>query len=232
MMRTKLKMGLVCGIVLAGAFVAGSLGRGLDSAAAATASVTINNFAFTPATTNINPGDTVTWSNIHAGVAHTVTSDTGVWDSGNIATSGTFSRAFPSAGSFPYHCTIHPGMTGMVVVAAAASPTAAAPTATPTTPTASATSTPTTTVTATSTATATATLAAATATATTPPATPTRTATQAATAAAASPTPAAPATGEGSGSSNDLPLFLALAIAGAGIVTVAAGGAIALRRRN
>jgi MYXO-CTERM domain-containing protein len=62
----------------------------------------------------------VTWTNA-TGPTHTSTSNTGVWNTGNIApgaTSGAVS--FPTVGTFPYHCAIHPSMTGSVIVSAAA----------------------------------------------------------------------------------------------------------------
>ena len=66
----------------------------------------------------IRVGQTVTWTNTDP-VPHTVTSDAGLWDSGDIASGGSFSRAFLIAGSFGYHCSMHPAMTGRVVVLAA-----------------------------------------------------------------------------------------------------------------
>jgi MYXO-CTERM domain-containing protein len=54
-------------------------------------------------------------------VTHTATSDTGAWTTGNIAPGGTSAAvAFPTAGTFPYHCAIHPSMAGTVIVSAAA----------------------------------------------------------------------------------------------------------------
>jgi plastocyanin len=47
---------------------------------------------------------------------HTSTGSNGAWDSGSIAPGASFSRTFPAAGSFTYHCTIHPGMVGTVTV--------------------------------------------------------------------------------------------------------------------
>jgi plastocyanin len=40
----------------------------------------------------------------------------GAWNSGSIAPGGKFSMTFTVAGSFPYHCSIHPGMVGTVTV--------------------------------------------------------------------------------------------------------------------
>jgi plastocyanin len=76
---------------------------------------TLGNRAFVPATLNVAPGTSVTWTNTDA-VAHTSTSDGPGWDAGVIAPGGRFSFTFPTAGTFPYHCAIHPGMVGTVVV--------------------------------------------------------------------------------------------------------------------
>ena len=78
------------------------------------ATITIVNFAFSPNTATINANDTVTWNWV--GSPHSSTSDTGVWDSGVFDAGHTFTRAFTSAGSFPFHCTVHPFMTGTITV--------------------------------------------------------------------------------------------------------------------
>ena len=131
--------------------IAGSgLFLGHDQAEAATASVAISNFAFTPASQTVTVGDTVTWTN-NGAAPHTVTSDTGTTlDSGNMATNATYSKVFTAAGTYPYHCAIHPAMVASVIVAAQATATATA------TATTTATATATTTATATATATPTA----------------------------------------------------------------------------
>lgn len=79
--------------------------------------VYIQNMAFAPATITVTVGTTVKWTN-QDGVAHTVTSDTGstTLNSGSINSKGVFSFMFMSAGTYNYHCAIHPGMTGKVVV--------------------------------------------------------------------------------------------------------------------
>ncbi len=81
----------------------------------AVTNVNIQNFAFTPAVITVTVGTTVTWTNIDAS-DHTVTSDTSLFDSGNLAQNATFSFTFNQVGSFAYHCAIHPGMTGRVDV--------------------------------------------------------------------------------------------------------------------
>jgi plastocyanin len=57
----------------------------------------------------------VTWTN-NDNTTHTSVSDGNVWNSGAIAPQASFSRTFPTAGSFPYHCSIHPNMVGTVTV--------------------------------------------------------------------------------------------------------------------
>ena len=78
-------------------------------------SVTLANFAFSPATITVKAGTTVTWTN-KDGTTHTITSDTGAFDSGNVAANGKYSYTFSTAGTYAYHCTIHPYMKGTVIV--------------------------------------------------------------------------------------------------------------------
>jgi plastocyanin len=77
--------------------------------------VLIQDMAFDPVTLTISANTTVTWTNKDP-VAHTVTSNTGVFDSGNIQANKTFSHLFDTPGNYPYHCIIHPSMTGTVIV--------------------------------------------------------------------------------------------------------------------
>jgi plastocyanin len=75
--------------------------------AADTQSVTIDNFAFSPAEATVSVGSTLTWTN-QQNARHTTTADDGAWDSG-ILTSGTsFDFTFAAPGDFAYHCDIHP----------------------------------------------------------------------------------------------------------------------------
>jgi plastocyanin len=68
-----------------------------------------------PDALNVAVGTTVTWTNTDS-ISHTSTSDANMWNSGIVAPGGQFSFAFQTAGTFPYHCAIHPGMVGTVVV--------------------------------------------------------------------------------------------------------------------
>jgi plastocyanin len=101
------------------ALAVGHRGAPRLAGAQATPAVRIVDFAFTPATLTVQAGTRVTWT--HAGQApHTVTSDTGAFDSGRLMNGQTFTFTFTSAGSFAYHCEIHPNMQARVVVQAAA----------------------------------------------------------------------------------------------------------------
>ena len=74
-----------------------------------------NNF-FDPQNINVSVGDTVEWTN-RGTHTHTVTADDGSFDSGDLAPNQTFRQTFQTAGTVPYHCEIHSGMTGTVTVA-------------------------------------------------------------------------------------------------------------------
>jgi len=60
-------------------------------------------------------GTTVTWVNTDS-VTHTSTSDASGWDSATLAPGQQFNFTFATSGTFHYHCAIHPGMVGTVVV--------------------------------------------------------------------------------------------------------------------
>ena len=79
------------------------------------ASVRIAGFAFTPSSLSVHTGTLVTFTN-RDGATHTVTADGGLFNSGDLATGQSFSFTFMGRGSFPYHCQIHPSMTGTITV--------------------------------------------------------------------------------------------------------------------
>jgi len=80
-----------------------------------TATVDIDNFKFGVASLEVTVGTTVTWTN-RDDVPHTVTSTTKVFKSPALDTGEKFSYTFTQAGSFEYFCSLHPHMTGKVVV--------------------------------------------------------------------------------------------------------------------
>jgi plastocyanin len=81
----------------------------------ATAEVKIDNFSFTPQTLTIAVGTTVTWTN-RDDIPHTVVSTDGVFKSKVRDTDEKFSYTFTKAGTYPYFCSVHPKMTGKIVV--------------------------------------------------------------------------------------------------------------------
>ena len=80
-----------------------------------TAEVKIDNFSFGPGTLTVAVGTTVTWTN-RDDIPHTVVSTEGVFKSKVLDTDEKFSFTFSKTGSYPYFCSIHPKMTGKVVV--------------------------------------------------------------------------------------------------------------------
>jgi plastocyanin len=77
--------------------------------------VFIQGMAFNPSSITVTAGTTITWTNKDA-VAHTVTSKTNAFDSGNLGTNSTFSFTFATAGSYSYYCKVHPSMVATVTV--------------------------------------------------------------------------------------------------------------------
>ena len=95
-------------------------GEAVVQAAAKAAAVKIDNFNFTPPTLVIAPGTTVTWTNDDDS-PHTVREKDGKFKSAALDTDDTFSQTFAAPGEFEYFCSIHPRMTGKIVVKPAGS---------------------------------------------------------------------------------------------------------------
>ncbi len=79
------------------------------------AQVKIDNFSFSPQVLTVAPGTKVTWVN-NDDIPHTVVSTTDVFKSKALDTDDKFSFTFDKAGTYDYFCSIHPKMTGKVVV--------------------------------------------------------------------------------------------------------------------
>lgn len=86
-----------------------------NAAAPATSEVKIDNFSFGPATLTIPAGATVTWTN-RDDIPHTVVSPDKVFKSKVLDTDEKFSFTFDKPGEYTYFCSVHPKMTGKVVV--------------------------------------------------------------------------------------------------------------------
>jgi plastocyanin len=92
-----------------------SLVDGTPVAAPAATQVMVDNFSFTPESAAISVGTTVTWTN-HDDIPHNVVSPEQKFKSSVLDTDETFSHTFEAAGTYKYYCSIHPRMTGQVVV--------------------------------------------------------------------------------------------------------------------
>jgi plastocyanin len=77
--------------------------------------VWMQGMAFNPVTITVPVGTTVKWTN-KASVTHNVTSATAVFSSGPMGNGATYTFQFTTAGTYPYTCTLHPGMAGTVIV--------------------------------------------------------------------------------------------------------------------
>jgi len=82
---------------------------------ASTVEVKVDNFSFGPATLTVAVGTTVTWTN-RDDIPHTIVSTDKAFKSKVLDTDEKFSFTFSKAGTYPYFCSIHPKMTGSVVV--------------------------------------------------------------------------------------------------------------------
>ena len=105
-------------MLMRGAFAAVLL-LAATTAQAADADVAIDNFTFGPQELHVKAGATVTWVN-RDDIPHTVTSTTLAFRSKALDTNDKFSFTFTTPGSYKYFCSLHPHMTGTIVVEAAA----------------------------------------------------------------------------------------------------------------
>ncbi|MDD1665806.1 MAG: cupredoxin domain-containing protein [Methanomicrobiales archaeon] len=85
------------------------------TAAPVSAAITIQNFAFIPASVTVPAGSTITWTNLDA-AAHQVGSDTMAFTGHPMSQNSSYTFTFTTRGTFPYHCVIHPSMKGTITV--------------------------------------------------------------------------------------------------------------------
>jgi plastocyanin len=86
-----------------------------SQSAGSAVNIVIDNFSFSPATATVAPGTTVTWTN-RDDIPHTVVSIEQKFKSPVLDTDEKFSHKFDTVGSYKYFCSIHPKMTGEIVV--------------------------------------------------------------------------------------------------------------------
>jgi len=77
--------------------------------------VIVENFSFQPGTLTVKAGTSVTWVN-HDDVPHTVNDNDERFKSGTLDTDAKFSYKFTSPGTYNYFCSLHPRMTGQIIV--------------------------------------------------------------------------------------------------------------------
>jgi plastocyanin len=104
----------VAAVLLVFAVAAGPMSRAVAGPAPVT--VKIDNFTFSPETLTVTAGTTVTWVN-EDDIPHTVVAaDKKTFRSKVLDTDDRFTVTFPTPGTYPYFCSIHPHMTGKVIV--------------------------------------------------------------------------------------------------------------------
>jgi len=121
---TKIAKHIRVAAILAATVFAAAATLPAASARAPETEVKIDNFAFAPQRIVVQAGTTVTWINADD-APHTVASSTKVFKSGALDTEDKFSFTFATPGTYDYFCSLHPHMTGTVVVEAAAAGNAA-----------------------------------------------------------------------------------------------------------
>ncbi|MDD5181788.1 MAG: DUF333 domain-containing protein [Candidatus Nanoarchaeia archaeon] len=77
--------------------------------------VSIKDFAFNPGTATIRTGNTVVWTNDDS-APHKIIADDNSFESVSLSSGDSFSYTFSEAGTYSYHCSIHPSMKGTVEV--------------------------------------------------------------------------------------------------------------------
>ena len=109
--------GVAVVLVAATALLAGSSSAAVNAQQQATATpeVKIDNFSFGPGTLTVTAGTTVTWTN-RDDIPHTVVGTEGAFKSKAVDTDEKFSHTFAKPGTYSYFCSIHPKMTGTIVV--------------------------------------------------------------------------------------------------------------------
>ena len=118
-----LAVGFIVGGLVVGAYAAQTESRLAAGSSVASPDITIvqgagsssNGQFYSPANYTVTAGTTVTWVN-HDGTTHSVTSDTGLFDSGPLPPGAAFSYTFTQPGTYHYSCNYHSWMTGIIVV--------------------------------------------------------------------------------------------------------------------
>ncbi len=115
-----MRVALLMALVVAGAYACKS-STGVTTASSCGSSGASANIGatdgqvFSPSAATITHGQSVCWQN-NGNISHTVTSNDGTSFNTALESGHIFVHTFPAAGTFPYRCTIHAGMTGTITV--------------------------------------------------------------------------------------------------------------------
>jgi plastocyanin len=112
--RAVLCLGLLGVVAAMAASHVSQFARAAEDKSAA-ANIAIDNFSFTPREITVTAGTTVTWVN-HDDVPHTVVSTDKKFRSKALDTDDQFSFTFNDPGTYAYFCSVHPMMTGKVII--------------------------------------------------------------------------------------------------------------------
>jgi plastocyanin len=123
-MRTTIIREVCAAAALAAAVLTAVIPFPATSAQTTATEVKIDNFAFAPQRLTVKAGTTVTWIN-DDDIPHTVSSSTKVFKSKALDTKDKFSFTFTTPGDYEYFCSLHPHMTGAIVVESATGGSAA-----------------------------------------------------------------------------------------------------------
>jgi plastocyanin len=117
-MKSLIRIGVLALLLVAVfslAVVKGETAHPAAQSAANVVAVKIDNFSFGPQAITVAAGTKITWTN-RDDIPHTVVSTEGVFKSKVLDTDESFSFTFDKPGTYPYFCSVHPKMTGTVVV--------------------------------------------------------------------------------------------------------------------
>jgi amicyanin len=116
MKQYRVRTALFAGLLALG--LSAPLSAGAEPAATAATEVKIDNFTFAPQRVTVKAGTTVTWTN-EDDIPHTIAATGKAFRSKVLDTDDKFSFTFTTAGTYEYFCSLHPHMTGTIVVEAA-----------------------------------------------------------------------------------------------------------------
>lgn len=111
---------LLAALIISAVFIAGCVQQSpnpdQNNTQPGTNSIAIKDFAFSPPEITIKKGETVVWKNEDS-APHTVVSDSGnEIDSPSLSNGQMYSHTFNTAGTYAYHCSIHPNMKARIIV--------------------------------------------------------------------------------------------------------------------